>query len=62
MASSNLSVTGKCRCVDNPVRFEYTKAPFEFITAFAQTHGYLPWSHGDHCGRGKERVQDSPGQ
>ena len=29
MASSDLSVTGKCRCVDNPVRFEYTKAPVE---------------------------------
>ena len=29
MAGSDLSVMGKCRCVDNPVRFEYTKAPFE---------------------------------
>ena len=29
MANTNFSVTGRCRCTDNPVRFEYSKVPFE---------------------------------
>ncbi len=27
--SDLIPVTGKCRCTDKPVRFEYTKAPYE---------------------------------
>ncbi len=29
MASDNFSVTGGCRCTNNPVRFEYNQPPFE---------------------------------
>lgn len=29
MAEQNIRATGGCRCNDNPVRYEYTKVPFE---------------------------------